>query len=531
MKFKWYSAYAIIFVFLYSSSSLYPQNKIDDKTSLNYLRNNLKVLASDEYEGRETATRGEKLASLFISSELGKYDVKPFGDNGTYFQNFDLLSSGYSEDAKIALLDKSNSLIGEFLLGDDFIRSGRGFADISFASQTTGIVFAGYGMTQKENNHDDYANIDVNGKTVLILSGEPYRDKNNPAAQVPFLASSTDSKIKLAKENGAIGVLIIVDERLKSFWSRIKEFGTQPSIGFVPKEPQEAIKNIPVFTVGEKFVEQILAGEKYSYEKLNEMLKAKESPAAFQLNKKLKFDIRPFLNTVQARNVVGLIEGTDPKLKDEFVVLSAHYDHIGTRRGIVNNGADDDGSGTVAVLEAARRLSSENNNKRSIIFLFNTGEEKGLLGSGYATDNWTFMENVVANINLDMVGRESADSLHCIGSGKLSTEFANLIQEANSGGVDFVLNYKYDDPKDPNRFYYRSDHYNFARKGIPIVFFFDDMTVDYHKSTDDVEKINFEKILKVVKLTSDITLGVANLDHKLIVDKKNEDVLPRQRRD
>lgn len=429
-----------------------------DKSSIVHIKANLQVLASDEFEGRETTTRGEKLASLYLAAELEKYGIKPYGDDGTYFQNFNLLSSGYAIESKIALLDNSGLSISDYMLGNDFIRSGRGYADSSFASQTTGIVFAGYGLTRTEYNYDDYANIDVKGKTVLIFSGDPVTEKTNAPSAALMNLINIETKVKLAREKGAIGVFIIVDERLKYFWDRIKEFGTQPSISFISKEPQEAVKNIPVFTVSDKFVEKILAGEKYSYEKLNELLKTKESLHSFEINKKLKYSVRTFSKIINARNVIGLIEGMDPKLKNEFVVLSAHYDHVGTRGGVVSNGADDDGSGTVAVLESIRMLSTERKNKRSILALFNTGEEKGLLGSRYATENGMFMKEAVVDINMDMVGRESIDSLHCIGSNKLSTEFAELVKEVNANTVKYNLNYKYDDPNDPNRFYTRSDH-------------------------------------------------------------------------
>lgn len=515
-------------IFLFFLTSLIVQAQLKDKTETTNIKANLEVLASDEFEGREATTRGEKIASVFIASELEKYGVKPYGDNGTYFQNFDLLSSGYEIDSKIALLDNSGA-VSDFLLGDDFIKLSRGFADSSFAKQSTGIVFAGYGLTQKEYNYDDYANIDVKGKTVLMLSGEPPRDKAAPTSAMQINLFNTDAKVKLAREKGAVGILVIVDERLKSFWNRIKEFGTQPSISFISKEPQEITKNIPVFTIDEKFAGKILAGEKYSYEKLTELLKAKEPVQSFEITKKLKYDVKPFSKVVSARNVIGLIEGTDPILKNEFIVISAHYDHLGTRGGVVSNGADDDGSGTVAVLESMRMLSAERKNRRSILAIFNTGEEKGLLGSRYATDNGSFMKDVIVDINMDMVGRENIDSLHCIGSNKLSTEFGNIVKEVNSETVKYNLNYKYDDPNDPNRFYSRSDHYNFARKGIPVVFFFDDMRVDYHKPTDDVDKINFGKILKTALLSSNIALKVANLDHKLVVDKKPEEEQPRQR--
>ncbi len=200
-------------------------------------------------------------------------------------------------------------------------------------------------------------------------------------------------------------------------------------------------------------------------------------------------------------------------------MLSAHYDHEGIVNDEIYNGADDNGSGTVAILEAGRRLALLKENKRSIILAFHTGEEKGLLGSKYLTKNSDFMSEVVSNINIDMVGREDTESIYSIGSGKLSTELYDLVEKVNSETVKFELDYTFDDPNDPNRYYYRSDHYNYAKQNIPIVFFYDHMTEDYHKPTDDVDKINFEKIEKVSTLITELALRIANLDHKLKLDK------------
>ncbi|MCZ6702418.1 MAG: M28 family peptidase, partial [Ignavibacteria bacterium] len=225
----------------------------------------------------------------------------------------------------------------------------------------------------------------------------------------------------------------------------------------------------------------------------------------------------------EAQNMVGIIKGTDDELKNQFIVLSAHYDHEGIIDGEIYKGADDNGSGTVAILEAGRRLALLNDNRRSIVIVFHTGEEKGLLGSKYLTQQSDFMKNVVANINIDMVGREDTELLYSIGSGKLSTELYELVERVNSETVKFELDYTFDDPNDPNRYYYRSDHYNFAKQNIPIVFFYDHMTEDYHKPTDDVKKINFEKIEKVSTLITELALRIANLDHKLILDIKEKE--------
>ncbi|MCH8171200.1 MAG: M20/M25/M40 family metallo-hydrolase [Bacteroidetes bacterium] len=219
--------------------------------------------------------------------------------------------------------------------------------------------------------------------------------------------------------------------------------------------------------------------------------------------------------------MVGIIEGNDPILKNEYVAIGAHYDHLGVIDDKVYNGADDDGSGTVTVMEVAKTLARTKANKRSVLIVFHAGEEKGLLGSRYLTDNLQLIKDkkIVAQINLDMVGRMATDSIYSIGSEKLSSELKKIVEDVNSKTVKFHLDYKYDDPNDPNRFYYRSDHYSYAKHGIPIVFFFDDMRKDYHKDTDEVDKINFKKLKKLSWLVYGITLRIANLDHRLIVDK------------
>jgi len=204
--------------------------------------------------------------------------------------------------------------------------------------------------------------------------------------------------------------------------------------------------------------------------------------------------------------------------------LTAHYDHEGIVGGEIFNGADDNGSGTVAILEAGRRLALLKNNKRSVLIVFHAGEEKGLLGSEYLTKNSAFMGEVVTSINVDMVGREDTESIYSIGSGKLSTELYELVEKVNSETVRFQLDYTFDEPNDPNRYYYRSDHYNYAKQNIPIVFFYDHMTEDYHKPTDDVDKINFEKLEKISTLITELALRVANLDHRLKVDNPLEEI-------
>ena len=230
-----------------------------------------------------------------------------------------------------------------------------------------------------------------------------------------------------------------------------------------------------------------------------------------------------------SENVLGYMEGTDKK--DELLIVTAHYDHVGTRNGKVYNGADDDGSGTVTVLEIAEAFSKAKADgkgpRRSILFMTVSGEEKGLLGSRYYTDfDPVFpLKNTVADLNIDMVGRidtrykDDPNYIYLIGSDKLSTELHELSEEANKQYINIKLDYKYNDENDPNRFYYRSDHYNFAKNNIPIIFYFNGTHADYHKPTDTVDKIHFGKMERIGRLIFHTAWKIANRENRLKVDK------------
>jgi Zn-dependent M28 family amino/carboxypeptidase len=232
-----------------------------------------------------------------------------------------------------------------------------------------------------------------------------------------------------------------------------------------------------------------------------------------------------------AENVLCFIEGSDPVLKNEIVVISAHYDHIGITNGEINNGADDDGSGTVGTLELAEAFIEAKKagmgTRRSILILNVSGEEKGLLGSEWYSDFPVFpLTNTVCDLNIDMIGRkDDAHSdgkyIYLIGSDKLSTDLHKISENCNSTYTNLALDYTYNNPDDPNRFYYRSDHYNFAKHNIPVIFYFSGVHEDYHKPGDDVEKIMFDKMTTICKLIFHTAWEVANRDEKLKVDVQN----------
>jgi Zn-dependent M28 family amino/carboxypeptidase len=240
-----------------------------------------------------------------------------------------------------------------------------------------------------------------------------------------------------------------------------------------------------------------------------------------------------FNNTSDAdsENVVAYIKGTE--LPEEVLVISAHYDHLGKKGDVVYNGADDDGSGTTAVMEIAQAFQMAKKAgygpKRSILFLHVTGEEEGLFGSKYYTSHPLFpLKNTIVNLNIDMIGRiddkhkNKPDYIYLIGADKLSIELHKLSEETNKKYTQFKLDYTYNDDKDPNRFYYRSDHYNFAKNNIPVIFYFNGVHEDYHKPTDTPDKINYELLAKRAQLVFYTAWEIANRENRLIVDKKVE---------
>ena len=234
------------------------------------------------------------------------------------------------------------------------------------------------------------------------------------------------------------------------------------------------------------------------------------------------------IEEIKSKNVLGLLEGSEKP--NEYLVVSSHYDHIGIDdNGEIFNGADDDGSGTSTVMNLAsaflKATEKGSRPKRSIIFMCVSGEEKGLLGSDYYTKNPIYLlENTVTNLNIDMVGRvdekhaENQNYIYVIGSDKLSQDLHQLSESVNSKSLKLELDYTYNDENDPNRFYYRSDHYNFAKNNIPIIFYFNGTHADYHQTTDTIEKINFEKMEKVGQLIFLTAWEVANREQRIILD-------------
>ncbi|HAA13909.1 MAG TPA: hypothetical protein DCE41_20345 [Cytophagales bacterium] len=331
------------------------------------------------------------------------------------------------------------------------------------------------------------------------------------------------------KEKGAAAFLVIYSEdqdQFMSFINTYKVYLARPQLGFAVEEEGDGDA---VFLISPEIASTILDQPFEDLQKMADKGKVHEvEPAEIELA--AARDIKELVSS----NVVGFLEGSDEELKDEVLVVTAHYDHLGTGDdGDVYNGADDDGSGTVTVMELAQSFAMAaaegNGPRRSILFMLVSGEEKGLLGSEYYTENPIFpLEKTVTNLNIDMIGR--VDDAHekdpyfvyVIGSDKLSTELHDLSEAANNKYTKLDLDYRYNDENDPNRYYYRSDHYNFAKNNIPVVFYFNGTHEDYHRTSDTVDKIHFGKMERIGRLVFYTAWEVANRDSRPALDAVEE---------
>lgn len=490
------------------SSMLFAQQVEKSKIAIKYaetitvddLRDNLNILASDALEGRETGTRGQKMAAAFISSDFESNGLLAPVDreiNDSYFQTFKLFASSPAE-GYIRINDKT------YTANTDFFYSGN---PINMEELESKLVFLGTG------EREDFLKQDLRGKSVFVLNKDMQKMRG-----ILHLADSLSI-------NAIFTPLAQTESEFQNLTTRVKGFFEQtqitlsdpaqvktPTIGSVYLSPQ-----LTELLLGKSISElQAWIDSKKSYKSI------KAKPFKYKINKKVK--------TIESENVLGMIEGTD--LKDEVIVISCHYDHIGITNGEINNGADDDGSGTSAIMEMseafAQAVKDGNGPRRTLLFIAFTGEEKGLLGSEHYADHPIIpLENTIVNLNIDMIGRKddphpnNDNYVYLVGSDKLSGQLHNISEAVNSAYFNLDLDYTYNDENHPDRIYYRSDHWNFAKNNIPVIFYTNGFHPDYHKPTDTVDKIEFELLKKRTQLVFYTAWELANRNDRPLVDKKN----------
>lgn len=443
------------------------------------LRGHLSVLASDEYEGRETGEKGQKMAAKYIADHFKSLNFEAPVD-GSYYQSFEL---------------KKSILRRVYLKKGNEIREGSEDFIYYSSSETHGEEHIKVMLANEESDLES-----MNGVYI--------------AYQAKKLGGYQDFLMK-ASEAGALGFFIFIEseDEFQSTLSRFKNFFNKPRLKLEGRD-QEA----PKLVIGSKKLATWLFDKSYAEIIMNDLAS-------------VVFNADYLDKSVITENVLGYLKGTEKP--EELVVITSHYDHVGIIDGKIHNGADDDGSGTVSLLEIAEAFAlaakKGKGPKRSILFMTVTGEEKGLLGSKYYADiDPVFpLENTVVNLNIDMIGRvddahaDNPDYIYLIGSDKLSQELHDLSEKVNETYTELSLDYTYNDENDPNRFYYRSDHYNFAKNNIPIIFYFNGTHEDYHQPTDTVEKIAFSIMESRARLVFHTAWEIANRDQKLILDEPN----------
>ena len=484
------------------------------------LRMHLEFLASDELGGRYTLAPNFAISARYLASHLKAYGFHGAAEHGDFLQRFEVITS-HVQPAATSLRLKTGIKTVSYELGD--IYPGNSGVSGHVSGQ---VVFVGFGISSPSQKHDDYAGLDVKGKIVLVAPGSPAN------VDISLLADDENGD-EAALAHGAVGILSIPPAwfgNLAGNPSFMKAILGRNSFRLARGRSGA----LPELTLGKDVAEKLLSlaglDLKTVYAAARQHRTLKPVPLDASAVISVKFDEQRTIT----QNVVGVLDGTDPHLKNEYVALSAHYDHLKTgKNGEVFHGADDDGSGTVAILTIARALA-QSPPRRSIMVIFHAGEELGLLGSEYNTEIAPAvpLDKIVAAFNIDMIGRSKppgddsradehltdARTVYLVGSDRISHELHRISEATNQEFQKLHLDYHYNDPANPEQIYFRSDHWNYARHGVPVIFYFDGVHADYHKTTDTVDKIDFDKMTRISRLVFETAWRIADLDHRLAKD-------------
>lgn len=491
------------------------------------IKSHIRFLSHDLLEGRDTGARGHEIASLYIATEFKKYGLTPAGDDGTYMQRVNFVQANINQSSINLTLtgaqgDMALSYPKQFLTSPNPIKE---------VTQMAGkLVFVGYGIVAADLQHNDYQNMDVKGKVVVALSGKP---KSFPSEEGAHFGSSRE-KLRHASENGAVGFITIstpTAEKVRPYQNLLNFLHT-PSVRWLDKDGNPSgvypqIKGTAYFS--KESARLVFADAEKNLEQIYSLLDQDESPKGFDLPMEIKLESKSTHKFISSPNVAATLEGSDPILKNQYVVYSAHSDHIGFAKTVkkdkINNGAMDNASGTSVLLETARLFSQlDERPKRSILFLAVTGEEKGLLGSDYYAQNPTVpVGSMAANVNLDMpiLTYEFADVI-AFGADHSDMK-SSVAKAADKVGLELSP-----DPMPDQALFTRSDHYSFVKQGIPAVFlvpgfksaspdidgskqFSHFLKTNYHKPGDDFNQaFNWKAATKFAEVNYHIGLTLAN---------------------
>lgn len=462
------------------------------------LRAHLTILAGDPFLGRDTGKEGQKMAAAYLKDQFMAAGIPPVpvSDKGViaegYYQPFDVIEV---RAGAIKLVSPTGPL--------EYGKEIAYFNEVLTEERTVEqVLFIGDAAELPKKA--------MKGATVLI-------DAKGMGTGAELLGVLR-GRLEPVRAAGPALILVSVPE-LRTMVEGMHLGGTRMSLADTEKPARAMETTAQMIMVDEPAMNSLMKGTR--------MDRLRKSKVGKRVSVDLQLRVTSTEQRLTAENVLAYIEGGDKK--DELIVLTAHYDHIGVENGVVYNGADDDGTGTVAMLEIAEAFALARKEghgpRRSVLVMPVSGEEKGLLGSRYYSEHPVFpLVNTVADLNIDMIGR--TDSLHTtptpyiyvIGSDRLSSELHQVNELANALYTRMDLDYRYNAESDPNRFYYRSDHYNFARKGVPSIFYFSGVHEDYHQPGDDVEKIQFDLLHKRTQLVFHTAWILANQERRIAVD-------------
>ncbi|MDH5745132.1 MAG: M28 family peptidase [Candidatus Aminicenantes bacterium] len=512
-----YAGYtAIILLCLLFGCKSAQQTAVDSITA-EELKFHLGFIASDEFQGRNAPSQGLNIASRYIATQVESYGLRSLMPDGSFFQKIPL-EVHTVDQAHTRIRLTSRRATKDFTFPQDFGISDRFYKEMKISGE---VLFVGYGLSSSKLSWDDLQGLNLKGKIVVMLDPDL---PGNHRLNIPENRRILRFRSHNIGGKGAAAVLTVIsEEREKNLTENGFHFDSSPRCRLA-----EELKTVWMKPSQQRYlraeIRHSVATEilGLSQEELKEMFatikRGEQVPAKELQRKKIDISLKIQKGRDSTHNVVAWLEGTNEQLKQEYVLFGSHHDHIGAREGRVFNGADDNGSGTVAMLEIAQALSIARP-KRSVILVWHTAEEKGLWGSRYFVEHSPVpVEKMSAELNMDMICRNDLDHLYLVGSNKLSSELDAIIQAVNDRHIRMNFDYTYEDPKHEDNFFFRSDQYPYIQYGIPAVWFFCGTTEDYHQETDTVDRADFDKMERVTRLVYLIAMEIGNWPEMLKLD-------------
>jgi hypothetical protein len=480
------------------------------------LRDFLSFIASDENEGRGTPSRGLDATAQFIASHLARWNLRAAGDDGTYFQRIRLTRTRVDPSTTYADLNERR-----FSFGKDFI------VNVFPGTFAGALVYVSHGWVIKSRNIDPYQGLDVKDRIVIVAEtglppGVTRADLRGNQGEV------WESPQPALRRRGAKAMIMIPGFGPLLEWQDRVQGSAEQGIVSVAANP--VTPPLPVVRPSLAMFQALFEGESQTAIVLFNRAAAGDPAPPFSLSpsKRLTLDVGARSDSLSTQNVMAVAEGSDPTLKNEYVLISAHYDHLGVGTPVngdsIYNGADDDGSGTAAVMTIAEAFGRGPRPKRSVLFIWHCGEERMRWGSRYFVQQPTVpLTQIVADLNLDMIGRtrtSQTDSskwtvvhpgeIYVIGSRRLSRELGDINDAVNQSFLRLAFNYRFDAPDDPSHLFLRSDQYSYAEKGIPVIFYYGGDHEDYHQPSDTADKIDYQNMERVARTVYATAWELAN---------------------